>query len=97
MRIITTKGQFDTETDGVILMFNNDDELSSFISMLVKTPIRTTGIRVLPLIPENVQLTPIQMAILSVIEGLDGLGGNDHDKVRDGATDALNAILSNGS
>jgi hypothetical protein len=94
MIIVTTKGQFNTDTDGVVLMFNNDDELSSFISMIVKTPVKSSGIRVLPLMPENVQLTPVQLAVLSVIEGLDGVDGKEHEKIVDNSIDSINDILN---
>ena len=97
MRIITPKGTINTDTDGIVLMFNDDNDLSAIISMLVKTPVRLSGVRILTMLPDNVELTPLQISVLSILEGLDGLGGNDHDKIRDGATDALNAILSNGS
>ncbi len=93
MRIITPKGTVNTETEGVVLMFNDDNELSSFISLLVKTPVRSTGARILPLIPDNVELTPLQMSILSILEGLDGIGGNDNKKICDDAVDGLKDIL----
>lgn len=95
MIIVTTKGQFNTDTDGIVLMFNSDDELSSFISMIVKTPVKSSGIRVLPLMPENVQLTPVQLAILSVIEGLDGIGGKEHEKIVDNSIDEIKYMLNN--
>lgn len=93
MRIITPKGTVDTEKEGVVLMFNDDNELSSFISLLVKTPVKSTGARILPLIPDNVELTPLQVSILEILDGLDGIGGNDNEKICDNAIDGLNDIL----
>lgn len=93
MRIINPKGTVDTEKEGVVLMFNDDNELSSFISLLVKTPVRSTGVRILPLIPDNVELTPLQVSILSILEGLDGIGGNDNERICDDAVDGLKDIL----
>lgn len=93
MRIISPKGTIDTEKEGVVLMFNDDNELSSFISLLVKTPVRSTGVRLLTLIPNNVELTPLQMSILNVLEGMDGIGGNDNEKICDNAIGGLNDIL----
>lgn len=93
MRIITPKGTLDTEKEGVVLMFNDDNELSSFISLLVKTPVRSTGARILPLTPDNVELTPLQMSILSILEGLDGIGGNDNENICNDAIDGLKDIL----
>jgi len=93
MRIITTKGIADTEKEGVVLMFNDDNELSLFISLLVKTPVRSTGVRILPLIPENMELTPLQFSLLNVIEGLDGIGGNNNESICDDAIGRLKDIL----
>lgn len=93
MRIITPKGTVDTEKEGVVLMFNDDNELSSFISLLVKTPVRSTGVRLLTLIPDNVELTPLQLSILNVLEGMDGIGGNDNESICDNAIDGLKDIL----
>lgn len=93
MKIITKKGQIDTATDAIVLIFGNDDELSLFISTIVKTPVRTSGMRILPMIPENVELTPIQIAILNVIEGLDGVGGNETNQIIDNSIDGINNIL----
>lgn len=93
MRIITPKGTVNTETEGVVLMFNDDDEISSFISLLVKTPVRSTGARILPLIPDNVELTPLQISVLNILEGLDGIGGKDSDNICDNAIDGIKDIL----
>ena len=93
MRIITPKGTIDTEKEGVVLMFNDDNELSSFISLLVKTPVRSTGARILPFIPDNLELTPLQFSILNILEGLDGIGGNDNENICDDAVDGLKDIL----
>lgn len=93
MRIITPKGTVDAEKEGVVLMFNDDNELSSFISLLVKTPVRSTGARILPLIPENVELTPLQISVLNILEELDGIGGNDNDNICDNAIAGLKDIL----
>ena len=93
MRIISPKGTIDTEKEGVVLMFNDDNELSSFISLLVKTPVRSTGARLLTLIPDNVELTPLQISILNVLEGMDGIGSNDNEKICDNAIGGLKDIL----
>jgi len=93
MRIITPKGTVDTEKEGVVLMFNDDNELSSFISLLVRTTVKSTGARILPLIPDNVELTPLQISILEILDGLDGIGGNDNEKICDNAIDELKDIL----
>lgn len=93
MRIITPKGTVDTEKECVVLMFNDDNELSSFISLLVKTPVRSTGARILPLIPDNVELTPLHISVLSILEGLDGIGGNNNESICDNAIGGLKDIL----
>lgn len=93
MRIITPKGTFDTEKESIILMFNDDNELSEFISTLIKTPTRTSGVRVLPLINRDKELTPLQVSLLNVLEGLDGIGGKEHESICDNAIDEINDIL----
>lgn len=93
MNIITAKGRINTEKEAIVLIFNNDDELSSFISMIVKIPVRTSGMRILPLIPENVEFTPFQKAMFDIIEGLDGVLGNDHEKIIDNSIDSINDML----
>lgn len=93
MNIITPKGIFDTEKDAIALLFNNDDELSNFISLIVKTPIRSTGVRVVTLINEYANLTPLQVKLLDIIQGLDGVGGADNDEICDSAIDKINDIL----
>ena len=94
MKIITSKGTFDTEKEGVVLIFNDDNELSSFISLLVKIPIRLTGVRILPLIPENVELTPLQTTVIGILEDLDGIGGNDNKKISDNVINSIKDILN---
>lgn len=97
MTIITPKGVVDTDKEAVVLLFNDDNEMSSFISLLIKTPVRSTGARILTLIPDNIQLTPLQESALSILEGLDGIGGNDNEKICNDAIDGINGILkSNG-
>lgn len=93
MRIISPKGTIDTEKEGVVLMFNDDNDLSSFISLLIKTTVRSTGVRLLTLIPDNVELTPLQMSILNVLEVMDGIGGNDNEIICDNAIDGIKDIL----
>ncbi len=93
MKIINPNGTVDTEKQSVILVFNDDDELSSFISLLVKTPVRSTGVRVLPIIPDGVELTQKQTSVLSILEGLDGIGGDDNESICDKAIDRLKDIL----
>lgn len=93
MRILVKNQDFDTDKDAIFFMFNDDSEFSSFISKLVETPIRTSGIRVLTLVPENLELTPLQKAFLDVIEGMDGATGKDHDSIIDNTVAGLEDIL----
>jgi uncharacterized spore protein YtfJ len=94
MKIITPSGTTDTTKDSVVLMFNNDDDLSSFISLLVNIPVKTTGIRVLPLVPSGKQLSPLMSSILAVIQEMDGIGGKDNEKICDNVTESIKKIIN---
>lgn len=94
MKIITPSGTTDTTKDSVVLMFNNDDDLSSFISLLVNIPVKTTGIRVLPLVPSGKELSPLMSSILAVIQEMDGIGGKDNDKICDNVTESIKKIIN---
>jgi hypothetical protein len=94
MKIITPSGTTDTTKDSVVLMFNNDDDLSSFISLLVNTPVKTTGIRVLPLVPPGKELSPLMSSILAVIQEMDGIGGKDNEKICDNVTESIKKIIN---
>jgi uncharacterized spore protein YtfJ len=94
MKIITPNGTTDTTKDSVVLMFNNDDDLSSFISLLVNIPVKTTGIRVLPLVPSGKQLSPLMSSILAVIQEMDGIGGKDNEKICDNVTESIKKIIN---
>ncbi len=97
MKVITNKGTIDTETDAIVIIFNDDNELNGFMTMIATTPVRTSGIRILSLIPDNMELSPIQAAVLEVINGIDGACSNDnvvHEKIVDESIDRLNDILN---
>jgi len=94
MKIITPSGTTDTIKDSVVLMFNNDDDLSSFISLLVNIPVKTTGIRVLPLVPSGKELSPLMSSILAVIQEMDGIGGKDNEKICDNVTESIKKIIN---
>lgn len=94
MKIITPSGTTDTTKDSVVLMFNNDDDLSSFISLLVNIPVKTTGIRVLPLIPSGKELSPLMSSVLAVIQEMDGIGGKDNEKICDNVTESIKKIIN---
>jgi hypothetical protein len=94
MKIITPSGTTDTTKDSVVLMFNNDDDLSYCISLLVNTPVKTTGIRVLPLVPPGKELSPLMSSILAVIQEMDGIGGKDNEKICDNVTESIKKIVN---
>lgn len=96
MFIITNNGQFDTEKDAVVLTFKDDDELNGFLAKIATIQVKTSGVRVLSLIPENTKINPLQRAILDIITGLDGIGCNDekeHRKIADENIDKLQNII----
>jgi hypothetical protein len=94
MKIVTPNGTTDTIKDSAVLMFNDDDELSSFISLLVNIPVKTTGIRVLPLVPPGKELSPLMSSILAVIQEMDGIGGKEHEKICDNITESIKKIVN---
>jgi len=98
MEIITPNVSINTDTDCAIFIFKDDNELNQFLSKIATTPVKTSGARVLSLIPNNKVLSPLQSAILSVIDGLDGACSKDaaaNEKLIDGAIDGVNDIIEN--
>ncbi len=93
MIIVTPKGQVDTEEESVILVFNDDNELNSFLSSLAKTPVLTSGARVFPMICIKKPLTSIQEVALEVLGALDGVGGNNHGSIIDDAISIIDKAL----
>lgn len=92
MKIILSDRVIETEKELVCLLFKNDDELSNFISLLVKTPVKSTGVRLLTLAPTE-NLTPLQNAILNVLSELDGFGGKNHETICENAINSLKDII----
>lgn len=71
-------------------------EYSSFMTRLLQMPVRTSGIRILTMIPENMELNPVQEMLLDVIEGLDGAGSDnqkENDAICNSAIDKLNKLI----
>ncbi len=97
MKIITNKGSIDTNKDAVVIVFNDDDELNSFMARIAATPVKTSSVRILSLIPDGMGLSPLQTALLDVINGMDGIGCNNndkHEKIVDETVDKLNDIIN---
>lgn len=94
MNIISHGAILDTDRNAVVLVLKNDDELNELISKLAKTQVRTSGIRIISLMPDNVPLTPLQQMLIDTIEGLDGIGGKETDQIVDASIDRLKDILN---
>jgi hypothetical protein len=97
MRIITSKVSLDTDKDMIVLAFHDDNELNAFISKLVATPVRTSGMRVLPMVPPGVIMGPLQEILLDIIEGIDGACGTDekqNKKIIDDTVGKLDKLLN---
>ncbi len=92
MKIITTQGVTDLEKDMVTILFNDDDELSSFIQRLVTTPVRTSGVRIISLMPEGMELSPIQTKLFEVLCGLDGIGSKSAEQNNTIANESIERI-----
>jgi hypothetical protein len=94
MKLITRNGTFDTEKEGFVMVFNDDDDLNSFLAQIATVPVKTSGLRILALVPG--QLTTLQTAVLDVINGMDGICSNNsitHETIVEETIDALNKIL----
>lgn len=97
MEILNREVRLDTEEEFVILVFKDDDEFNSLMARLANTPVKTSGIRIVPLLPANMELTSFQQAILDIINGLDGIGSNDieaDEKIIAESVDKLKNILN---
>ena len=96
MMIKSCNGTIDTETDVVAFVFTSDDELNSFLSKLASTKVRTSGVRIFSSVPENKKLTPLQEALLNIIDGFDGVGcknESEHQEIIDDSVDGLKNII----
>jgi hypothetical protein len=93
MIIIKHEAKINTDTDTTVLIFNSDKELNDFISLLATTQVKTSGVRVLTLIPKGKQLSPIQDALINLIDSIDGIGGKENDAICDNAIDGIDSIL----
>jgi hypothetical protein len=96
MNIITSKRSLNTKNTAVVMVFYDDTELNDFITKLASIPVRTSGLRVLPLLPEGVELGPIQRMLMDIIEGIDGACGKDekeNKKIIDDTIGKLDKLL----
>jgi len=80
----------------MVLIFHDDTELNAFIQKLLSVPVRASGLRVLPLMPDGTELGPIQIMLMATIEGIDGACGNDkkeNQKIVDDTIGKLDKLL----
>lgn len=80
MIIITSKGQFDTEKDLVVLQFKDDTDLNDFLTKIATIPVKTSGMRVVTLLPKKMEINSFQEKILSVIDNFDGIDSNNKEE-----------------
>jgi hypothetical protein len=98
MRIITSKGQINTKKEAVVLAFEDDSEMHAFLATILNHPVRTSGMRVLPLIPPNAKIGTLQQMLIDIIEGIDGACGNDkaeNKRIIDDTIGKLDKLLDN--
>lgn len=96
MNIITKKQNINLENDIFSIVFNNDDELNLFIQKLINIPVLTSGLRILTLKPNNMELSSLQIEILDIIKGLDGCLSKDeekHNEIINNNVDKINKII----
>lgn len=96
MKISSGKNTIDTEKDNVIFIFEDDNELNSFIQKLATIEVKTSGVRIIPLIHNEDKLNPLQKDVFDIINGLDGACSNNekiNEKISDESIDRLNDVL----
>lgn len=97
MKIIRNNEIIDTEKELVVFAFDNEDEFNQFMTKLAQSEVRTSGMRLIPVYNENVELTPKFKFGVQLLEALDGIGGKEHKDICDNAVDMLNSVLKKGA
>ena len=90
MKITNYKGTIDPGEHQTVLVFENYDELNSFLKLLATVPVSTSGIRVLAL-PLNRELNQMDKIAQNLISYLDGVTTDNIDE----KIDYTSSILKN--
>jgi len=96
MKAITSNGITDSKKDLLVLVFEDDDDLNELTHRLALTDVKTSGQRIVTLVPKC-KLTPLQDALINAINGLDGFGSSDdkkHQAIVDNGIKSINEILT---
>lgn len=96
MNIIAYNQTIDTDKQFCTLVFKSDEELNDFLTKLATVQVKTSGIRVLTMVPEGAVLTPLQQRLIDALTAMDGIGSSNekqHQACVDEATSTLQSIL----
>lgn len=94
MTIISKDGMIDSKKDVIIFSFEDENDLSKFISKLISVPVKTAGIRIVSLVPKEKILNDVQSKMLDFINTFDGIGGKDTNKILDDLEEKLKDITN---
>jgi hypothetical protein len=94
MTIITRQGQINCENELVSFIFKDDNELNQFLNQLATSEVKTSGVRILSMIGENVKMNEGRKMALQLMESLDGIGGERHDEICDETINKLNELIN---
>jgi hypothetical protein len=94
MEIITRQGQINCENELVSFIFKDDNELNQFLNQLATSEVKTSGVRILSMIGENVKMNETQKKIFQILGGLDGIGGKENEQICDEAINKLNELIN---
>lgn len=80
----------DTDVHPVIMIFKDDYEYNKHLTSMLDGEFGAaihSGMRIVTLVPKNIELTPLQTAIIDVLKVMDGANGTN--KKQNEATDSL--------
>lgn len=92
MKIINKGSTIDTQEESLVFLFEDDNEISSMINRLISMPVKTTGNRILRISPESNKSNKLSQRLMSVIDSLDGIFGENNDQIINNAISDIQDI-----
>jgi hypothetical protein len=95
MNIVTQNGVIiECKDELVTYVFEDDNDLNNFLRRLATSQVKTSGIRILNVVGENVKMNEGRKMALQLMESLDGIGGERHDEICDETINKLNELIN---
>lgn len=94
MEIIAGQNVFRSDKDLVILKFKNDAELLAFIKRLVQIETKSSGLRIVSLLDEDVVMNKAQQAVMDIIMSLDGISPTNYKSLLQDAAEKLETLIN---